>query len=66
MDVFIAKENIKNFKSLLPTENDTSQRHLLMELRGLEKEKLAAAIAAQAKLIAAAEGLTNTPSRDAV
>ncbi|WSH65170.1 hypothetical protein U8Q05_01065 [Rhizobium ruizarguesonis] len=47
MDVLIAAENIKNFNSLLLTEKDDCQKRVLLELLGLEKEKLAAAIAAE-------------------
>ncbi|AXA43025.1 hypothetical protein DLJ82_5464 (plasmid) [Rhizobium leguminosarum] len=47
MDVLIATENIRNFNSLLLTEKDDSQIRVLQELLSLEKEKLAAAIAAE-------------------
>ncbi|MBY3095203.1 hypothetical protein HFO72_31180 [Rhizobium laguerreae] len=47
MDVLIAAENIRNFNSLLLAEKDDSQKRVLRELLGLEKEKLAAAIAAE-------------------
>jgi hypothetical protein len=54
MDVYIATENIRRFNALLQTEKGDSERRLLLELLGLENEKLAAALAAQAKLIPAA------------
>jgi hypothetical protein len=54
MDVFIASENIKRFNSLLLVETDQSQRGVLLELLGLEKAKLAAAVVTQAKLVSAA------------
>ncbi len=54
MDVYIATENIKNFNALLLTEKSESERRVLLELLGLEKQKLAAALAARAKLIPAA------------
>ncbi|AXA44259.1 hypothetical protein [Rhizobium leguminosarum] len=54
MDVFIALANIKNFTALLLAEKGDSERRVLLELLGLEKEKLAAAIAAQARLLPAA------------
>ncbi|MBB4510447.1 hypothetical protein ACCS54_33870 [Rhizobium johnstonii] len=47
MDILIAAENIRKFNSLLLTEKDDIQKHVLLELLGLEKEKLAAAIAAE-------------------
>ncbi len=51
MDVFIATENIRRFNLLLQTEKGECERRLLLELLGLENEKLAAAVAAQANLI---------------
>lgn len=67
MDVFIATENIRRFNSLLQTEKGVSKTRLLLELLGLEKEKLAAAVAAQAKTDSCCgkKGLANTPSSDA-
>ncbi|MGO7563538.1 hypothetical protein ACC754_29385 [Rhizobium johnstonii] len=47
MDILIAAENIRKFNSLLLTEKDDLQKRVLLELLGLEKEKLAAAIAAE-------------------
>ncbi|MGO7041550.1 hypothetical protein ACCS60_24675 [Rhizobium acaciae] len=47
MDILIAAENIRKFNSLLLTEKDDPQKRVLLELLGLEKEKLAAAIAAE-------------------
>lgn len=47
MDILIAAENIRKFNSLLLTEKDDIQKRVLLELLGLEKEKLAAAIAAE-------------------
>jgi pyruvate/2-oxoglutarate/acetoin dehydrogenase E1 component len=54
MDVFIAAENIKKFNNLLLVEKDQSQKGVLLELLALEKEKLAVAVAAQAKPVTAA------------
>ena len=50
MDVYIATENIRRFNFLMRTEKNESHRRLLLELLGVEYEKLAAALATQAQL----------------
>jgi hypothetical protein len=49
MDIFIATENIKNFKKLILVEKDCSQRRTLEALLRREEEKLAAAGRAEAQ-----------------
>ncbi|NKL22960.1 hypothetical protein [Rhizobium leguminosarum] len=50
MEIFIARENIKRFRSLLEAAKNDTEKHVLLELLRAETEKLAALGMVEAKI----------------